>query len=228
MQDAVRTCKLLRLSRSATSSMQRLFVGCEEQDGRHSFESFQAAVCSNQLAAMRNVILQLRTMKDMFDVFDRQMTGRITADDLGRTLTQLLGWRPTRYESEKLLATVDEDDDKYIIFREFVIMLQNTSIPVLTRIKSELSNLMETYLMFESGHQSLTIHSLLAHSSPHSRLLGIGTQYWLLQTISRQSQTFESNSPALVKSCVRLERCSTHSVCTQYPLTVGAVGLRRV
>ena len=50
-------------------------------------------------------------------------TRGVDATEFGNTLTKLFGWRPTRFEIEKLMKIGDPDGDGEISFPEFVLML---------------------------------------------------------------------------------------------------------
>ena len=51
--------------------------------------------------------MRVRMFVDMFKVFDRDHDGMITAGEFGREMAALFGWRPTVFESERLLSSVD-------------------------------------------------------------------------------------------------------------------------
>ena len=59
----------------------------------------------------------------MWSLFDRDNSGTISANELGVVLSKLFKWRPTRYESEKIIATVAAPGSNSINFREFVLMM---------------------------------------------------------------------------------------------------------
>ena len=162
-EDMQRVVLLLGSTKVAANQLRRIFQNKEAalRQGSHNFNSFTRAVVTYRLEHMRWLILRVRTLRDIFSLFDRAGAGTIAADDLARTLTQQLGWRPTRYESERLLATVDEDGDNCITFVEFVTMYTGKAIPVLGRIKAELSELMvrNTATLYALQHRTHTVRT---------------------------------------------------------------------
>jgi len=123
---------------------------------------FTTMVFETKLPCLRSFVTKSRKYREMFTVFDRDNTGFMNAEELGSTLTKLpirsvltpirtistpfltlgstitklFGWRPTRYESEKLLATVDQDGGGVIDFGEFVNMLHFAQSPALAKVTS--------------------------------------------------------------------------------------------
>lgn len=109
----------------------------------------QELIFSSSLLSLHKFVLVVRTYKDMFGVFDRDGNGVMSARELGKGLTKLFRWRPTQYESEKILSTVDDDNSGEICFAEFVRMLNCTRHPALDRMRSELDELHQIFKCFD-------------------------------------------------------------------------------
>ncbi|CAL4918728.1 unnamed protein product [Urochloa decumbens] len=62
-------------------------------------------------------------MKEVFDLFDRNREGFITADELGHVLGSL-GQNYTAYELQSMIEMVDFDGDGAINFDEFSMLME--------------------------------------------------------------------------------------------------------
>lgn len=91
----------------------------------------------------------MRYFLDAFSLFDEDGEGEISADELGVAITKLFGWRPTRYESEKLVKSVDSDGSGIIEFDEFVLMMMGTKSADLAKIKDEIEAVYGMFMMFD-------------------------------------------------------------------------------
>nr|TKW30026.1 hypothetical protein SEVIR_2G007300v2 [Setaria viridis] len=62
-------------------------------------------------------------IKAAFDLFDRNMDGFITVEDLGAVL-ESLGQNNTAFELQSMIAMVDSDGDGAINFEEFSMLME--------------------------------------------------------------------------------------------------------
>lgn len=141
--DCVLAFKMMELSGELTTKdLDIIFEDCDEgaydDNGKwqpvQKMGSFTTMVFETKLPCLRSFVTRSRKYREMFTVFDRDNTGFMNAEELGTTITKLFGWRPTRYESEKLLATVDQDGGGVIDFVEFVNMLHYAQSPALAKV----------------------------------------------------------------------------------------------
>ncbi|KAM7198708.1 hypothetical protein V8F20_006023 [Naviculisporaceae sp. PSN 640] len=65
---------------------------------------------------------QIAQFKEVFDVFDKDGTGDITAEELGHVMKEL-GLNPSKTELQDLLAEADENNDGVINFEEFLNLM---------------------------------------------------------------------------------------------------------
>lgn len=110
---------------------------------------FVVMCCVEPLTVTRRFVPRMRYFLDAFSLFDEDGEGEISADELGQAITKLFGWRPTRYESEKLVKSVDSDGSGIIEFNEFVMMMNGTKSADLAKIKDEIEAVYAMFMMFD-------------------------------------------------------------------------------
>jgi len=92
--------------------------------GDGSLANFGNMVCNTK--PMRELLWYFkgaRSLKSAYTLFDESGDGGVDANEFGNTLTKLFGWRPTRFETDKLMKLGDPDGDGEISFPEFVVMI---------------------------------------------------------------------------------------------------------
>jgi len=65
---------------------------------------FFELMCRDEVLPLRRLVMRMRIYFDLFQLFDRDQSGKISHFEIGRTITDLFGWRPTKYECEKIIA----------------------------------------------------------------------------------------------------------------------------
>ena len=123
----------------------------------HDFESFFLTCQQTKLLPLREVVMACYIIHQKFRIFDRGDVGYMTPLDLGRGITDLFGWRPTRYESEKLLASVDHNEDGKIDYLEFAHMIHGVTTdgqimapnPALKKIREAMDELTVWFKLFD-------------------------------------------------------------------------------
>lgn len=129
-------------------------------DGRPEMTSAQffEMVCRDQVLPLRRVVARMRVYFDLFQLFDRDQSGKISHVEIGKTITDLFGWRPTKYECEKIIAIgegfLGGEKEGQIEFREFAAMLtlvegKGALYDQLRRMKSQLYYLHSVFLSFD-------------------------------------------------------------------------------
>ena len=91
-------------------------------------------------------------------LFDRDRSGKISHIEIGKTITDLFGWRPTKYECEKIVAIGEGyaggEKEGQIEFREFCAMLtmahgKGSLYEQIERMKQQLLYLHNVFLAFD-------------------------------------------------------------------------------
>lgn len=101
---------------------------------------------------VKQFIRRLRSLREIFQLFDANDSGAISVAELSTGLTKYLGWRPTRFEADKMLELVDKSGNGSIDLAEFVEMLSvqgNSYTKSLVEIKKELRTLQDLFTMFD-------------------------------------------------------------------------------
>ncbi|KAL2167127.1 hypothetical protein VTG60DRAFT_1681 [Thermothelomyces hinnuleus] len=68
---------------------------------------------------------QIAQYKQVFEIFDKDGTGDITADELGQVMREL-GLNPSEAELRDLVSEVDINNDGVISFEEFLALMSQT------------------------------------------------------------------------------------------------------
>ena len=104
----------------------------EDGNGEISYAEFVDMLTLHRNSVLAGVIdelilteAQVAELQDVFNLFDRDRDGSITADELGSVLASL-GMGPDQVDPDELsemIAEVDDDGDGVISFDEFAIMM---------------------------------------------------------------------------------------------------------
>lgn len=101
----------------------------------------------------------------MMRLIDRDGEGHINADELGNALSQLFGWRPTRYEAQRMLCTVNPDSQPFVNLRQFISLFTSElpSNPALKNVKAAVQGLHEMFQVFVVDAPDLAIDYSITH-----------------------------------------------------------------
>ena len=87
-------------------------------------------------------------------VFADEATDLITVYDFGKQLAQMFGWRPTQYETKKLLGLEPPNTEPGVTFSHFTKMLnQDKPSPVLLKIQTALLELHQLFQCFDTDSE---------------------------------------------------------------------------
>lgn len=145
-------------------SIKLLFAGCSRNE--LTYEEWRDRVKTSKDFAVRQMIIKARMYREMFAVFDRDGEGAITAEELGTTISALFGWRPTRYESAKLIESVDQDGEGSINLLEFVQMMRASVTLKSAALHNIKTCLLETHSIFSmfdiDGGDSISVDFVIS------------------------------------------------------------------
>lgn len=123
-----------------------LFAAVSTDNNKLSYTSWSKRVLKIQ--QLKPLLLEARMWRELFSVFDRDGEGHISAEELRFTISKLFGWRPTRYESQKLVEMVDTGGDGEIDLAEFIQMMKSAEKLRSDALTHICSCLAEVHLMF--------------------------------------------------------------------------------
>ena len=67
--------------------------------------TFVNMICEGRISkGLKNFMRRLRALREQFGLFDDNGNGLISAQEVGTTLTKLFGWRPTRFDTDKIIG----------------------------------------------------------------------------------------------------------------------------
>ncbi|KAI5863667.1 EF-hand [Durotheca rogersii] len=72
---------------------------------------------------------EIQVFKDLFDSYDTDKGGNITAEEFAKVMSQSPGKQPTKEEVEQIIKDVDLDGDGTINFNEFITMMTGQPYP---------------------------------------------------------------------------------------------------
>jgi len=135
-------------------SFDRALIASGNSSGVGDLGTWVNQICEGRISkGLKNFMRRLRALREQFALFDDNGNGLISAAEVGSTLTSLFGWRPTNFESERIIGLVDQDESGKIDFSEFVVMMshgsQSKSTEALDRIKEELTTLQALFTLFD-------------------------------------------------------------------------------
>lgn len=136
-------------------------------------------------------------MRELFQLFDANDSGAISVHELSVGLTKYLGWRPTRFESEKIFELVDTSGNGTIDLGEFVEMLSmpgSSYTKSLTQIKSQLQQLQALFTMFDvNGDGVLDFQISFDHMNKVLSALG---ETWPEEEVEKMCEDMSKALPA--------------------------------
>lgn len=146
--DFVKAVELVGLQDVNVEEMtEAIFLAAGDEEA--CLADFVCMCCIEPETITRRFVPRMRYFLDSFTLFDEDGEGEISADGLGTAISKLFGWRPTRYEAQKMVKSVDEDDSGIIEFNEFVLMMTVTKSADLVKIKEEIEAVYSMFMMFD-------------------------------------------------------------------------------
>lgn len=132
-----------------------------------------------QLISLNKLVSAARRYREIMRLIDRDGEGHISADELGNSLGALFGWRPTRYEAQRMLCAVNPDSQPFVNLRQFITLFTTDmpANPALAKIKVALQGLHEMFQIFVVDAPGLTIDYAITHVELGKVLTATGRVY---------------------------------------------------
>ena len=178
----------------AVSTRRELEMSYERAGGQGDLGCFLAMASSSDCPkGIKTFVFRLRAVRELFSLFDENDGGDISVDELSSGLTKYLGWRPTRFESEKMLAMVDTGGNGRIDFSEFYEMMGITTatddedfimtkqVKTLQQIKDQLEAIQSMFTIFDTDADGLV--DFQVQEEHMSRIVSCLGQSWPIEDV---------------------------------------------